>query len=375
MLLKKLFLSLFLIILFSFSVFSVDEPQLSAYSAVLINAETKEIIYEKNAHTKRSMASTTKIMTSILAMESGRLSEVVTSEGVETEGSSIGLEDGYKLTLDTLVWGMMLESGNDAARLTANFLSGSEENFAVLMNKKAYEIGMVDSNFVTASGLDDEEHYSTAYDMALLGAYSVKNPLFREICSTRVKKVKFIEPDISMSFSNHNRLLSSCEGVFGIKTGFTKKSGRCLVTACERDGIVLIAVTLNAGDDWNDHIKLYNYGYDVCKSKEVFICLPESVCVYSGYNNSVNVCIEENPVKISLKAENCNLTQKVYLKTFVYAPVKKGDVLGRVELIKDDIVIFRSNIISSDDVMAVEPSPEKIDIFWGIFNKIKEIFN
>lgn len=361
--------------IFSVPVHSINEPSLSAYSAVLINADTKEIIYEKNAHKNSSMASTTKIMTSIIAIESGRLSETVIADNMEAEGSSIGLRVGNKLTLETLVWGMMLESGNDAARLTANYLSGGEKNFALLMNEKADAIGMSNTNFVTASGLDNKDHCSTAYDMALLGAYAVENPLFREICSTKLKRVKFIDPDIEITFSNHNRLLSSCEGVFGIKTGFTKKSGRCLVSACERDGIVLIAVTLNAGDDWNDHIKLYDYGYNVCENKEFFVRIPESLNVYGGCRNTVCISLEENPVKISLKDNSANITQRVYLPDFTYAPINAGDVLGKIELLKDNSVIFRGNIISSEDVYSVEPTPKNNNIFISFFVKIKEIFN
>ena len=375
MLLKKLFSTLILICVFSFSVYSADEPQISAHSAILINAETKEIIYEKNAYVQRSMASTTKIMTSILAIESGKLSDVITAENINSEGTSIGLKDGYKLTLDDLVWGMMLESGNDAAKLTADYLSGSEENFALLMNKKADEIGMTRSNFVTASGLDDKEHYSTAYDMALLGAYAVKNPLFREICSAKSKRVSFIEPAITCTFSNHNRLLSSCEGVFGIKTGFTKKSGRCLVTACERDGTVLVCVTLNAGDDWNDHIKLYRYGYEVCESRDVFIRIPESINVYGGADSTVKFCLAEGPVRISLKDNNCKITQKICLPEFVYAPIKKGDVLGKAQILNNGKVIYESDILSSEDVLEIEPLTENDNIFDRFFSKIIEIFD
>ena len=374
MLLKKLFFILIFIIIFSFSAYSADEPTVSAQSAVLINAQTKEIIYEKNAYKCRSMASTTKIMTSVLAIESGRLSEIVTAENMQAEGSSVGLENGNKLTLETLVWGMMLESGNDAAKLTANFLAESEENFSLLMNEKAREIGMVNTNFVTASGLDDEKHYSTAYDMALLGAYAVSNPIFREVCSSKTKTVRFIEPEISKTFSNHNKLLSYYDSIIGIKTGFTKKSGRCLVSACERDGTVLVAVTLNAGDDWNDHMKLYDYGFEVCESQEVYIRLPENIRVYGGYVNIAKIALRENPQRISL-CNSKSLTQRIYLPEFIYAPIKKGDVLGKAQLLSDGRVVIECDIISMTDISAVEPIPEKENVFLKIFSILTEIFN
>ena len=375
MLLKKLIFTLILVIACSLSVYAAVMPKISARSAVLINAETKEVIFEKNAYEKRSMASTTKIMTSLIAIESGRLSDVVTAENMQAEGSSIGLKDGYKLTLETLVWGMMLESGNDAAKLVANHLAGSEEDFAVLMNNKAHEIGMFNTSFVTASGLDSEEHYSTAYDMALLGAHAINNPVFREICSTKTKRAEFIEPAVVRYFSNHNRLISMCDGVFGIKTGFTKKSGRCLVSACERDGVVLVAVTLNAGDDWNDHIKLYSYGYDKCVSREVYIRLPDSIRVYGGEQNFVSVSLPEDTIKLSSADTRGKVTQRVLLPEFAYAPIKCGDIAGKAQLIKDGKVIYERDILYAQSVDAISPLPEKKNIFEIIISKIKDIFN
>ena len=375
MLLKKLIISLILIANCSFFVYSAEIPAISARSSVVINAETKEILYEKNSREKLSMASTTKIMTSILALESGRLNDVVTAENIQAEGTSIGLENGYKLTLEALVWGMMLESGNDAAKLTANFLAGSEENFSLLMNSKAEEIDMVDTNFVTASGLDSDEHYSTAYDMALLGAYAVNNPQFREICSSKTKRVEFIEPACFRVFSNHNRLMSMCDGVFGIKTGFTKKSGRCLVSACERNGIVLVAVTLNAGDDWNDHIKLYDYAYEICSDEDVYIRLPDSVKVYGGMQDTVSVKTEENPIRIRVGNKDSKITQKIILPQFVYAPIKDGDIAGKVQLIKDNKIIYERNIVYTQSVEAVSYTNQNKNIFAELFSKIKDIFN
>ena len=375
MLLKKLIITSML--LMSFSVFSYagEVGSISADSAILINAETKEVIFEKNANIKRSMASTTKIMTSLIAIESGRLNDIVTAANMQSEGTSIGLKDGYKLSLESLVWGMMLESGNDAAKLVANYIAGSEEGFAKLMNNKAREIGMLNTNFVTASGLDSDEHYSTAYDMALLGARAVDNPLFREICSTKTKKVEFIDPAVVRYFSNHNRLLSMCDGVFGIKTGFTKKSGRCLVSACERDGVVLVAVTLNAPDDWNDHIKLYSYGYDNCVSEEVYVRLPDSIRVYGGEQSFVSVSLPEDTIKLSSADTRGKVTQRVLLPDFVYAPIKCDDIAGKVQLLRNGNVICERDIFYSQNVGAITPIPGKENFFKMIFNKITDIFN
>ena len=370
MLLKKLIIIPIILYTLTVSAYAAEIPSVSAQSAVLINAETKEVLFEKNAYSRRSMASTTKIMTCLLAVESGRLSDVVTVGDIFSEGSSIGLKKDYELTLEALTYGMMLESGNDAAIVCAEFLSGSEKAFSESMNKKAKYIGMINTNFVTASGLDSQEHYSTAYDMALLGAKAIENPIFREMCSTKTKRVDFIKPDLTVTFSNHNKLLFWCDDVFGIKTGFTKKSGRCLVTAAERDGTVLIAVTLNAGDDWIDHRKLYNYGFDKCKVNEVYIRLPASLRVYSGYENSLDIALENNPVKISF-ADSKKITQKIYLPDFVYAPIKQGEIVGRAELYKDNKLICSYNIKAQSDIDSVPPLPENKSIWWKFADLFK----
>ena len=187
--------------------------------------------------------------------------------------------------------------------------------------------------------------------------------------------VPFLEPEISVTFTNHNKLLSWCDGVFGIKTGFTKKSGRCLVTACERDGRVLIAVTLNAGDDWNDHMKLYDYGFSQSIGLEVYIRLPEKISVYSGTKSQVNVAPINNPVVINSTDHNSNIRQKIYMPEFIYAPVNVGDVIGKAELIEDDKVIGSYHIVAGEKVSSVEPAPVKQSLWSQIKEKFRNIFN
>ena len=223
MLIKKIFSVIIILTLFPFSALAANNPETSARSAIVINADTKEIIYEKNAYEFLSMASTTKIMTSLLAVESGRLSEFVTAEkDYNCEGTAISIKKGDTFTLEALVYAMLLESGNDAAELTADFIAGSQIDFSEIMNQKAKIIGMNSTRFVTSSGLDAQGHGTTAYDMAQLGSYAIKNPVFRKICSTQKATVEYISPDISRTFINHNRLLKEYEGIIGIKTGFTK---------------------------------------------------------------------------------------------------------------------------------------------------------
>lgn len=347
---------------------SAQEFSLSAKSAVLINADTNEIIYEKNAHEIRGMASTTKIMTSLLAIESGKLDNSVTVKDVDirVEGTSIGLKDGDKITLRTLVYGMLLESGNDAANVTSTAICGSREKFVDLMNKKAKELGMTDTSFKNPSGLTDEGHYSTAYDMAILGSAAIKNKEFRSICSQTSIRVSYGNPEYERTFSNHNKFLNSFDGAFGIKTGFTKASGRCLVTAAERDGVTLVAVTLCAPDDWNDHKKLMEYGFEKVKAyKETFDTGNIKINVVGSDKKWVNVKLERDLIYTSVKELD---TQKLVThENFLYSGVKKGDVVGAVKVYSTDgVLLCESKLLSTENAPMNFTEKEKPKTFWGI---------
>lgn len=370
MLIKKIFIFLFLIFTLSISVSATGVGNISAESAVVINADTKEILYEKDAYSKRSMASTTKIMTGILAIESGKLScDVEVIPEALTEGTSIGLKVGYVLSLETLTYGMLLESGNDAANLCALYLGGSFENFADMMNAKAKEIGMTDTNFVTPSGLDADEHYTTAYDMSLLGAYCIENPVFRTMCSSSSKTVTYTAPEMRITFYNHNKLLDICEGVFGIKTGFTKKSGRCLVTACERNGATLICVTLNAGDDWNDHIKLYDGCFSELSENLLVSESIKTVKIFGSTKNTISVETEKSGFFSA--EEKGSITEKIYLPDIIYAPVEKNDVLGKIEYYCGD-KLMGTNLIYAAEVASCseETYTEKFSLIAWIKDKL-----
>ncbi|MBS4217263.1 D-alanyl-D-alanine carboxypeptidase [Bacillus sp. FJAT-49711] len=236
----------------------------SASGAILMEKDSGRVLYEKNAHDIHSIASITKIMTALLAIESGKMNKVVTikKEAVYTEGSSIYLQIGEKMKLEDLVYGLMLRSGNDAANAIAEYVGGSVEGFVFLMNQKAEELGMTNTKFANPHGLDDGgNHYSTAYDMALLTRYAMKNKQYKKISGTKV--YKFQREDGPQSWINKNRLLTEkYKYCTGGKTGFTKKAGRTLVTTAEKNGTELIAVTLKASDDWNDHITMYERGFD-----------------------------------------------------------------------------------------------------------------
>ena len=314
-------------LIFPFDVFSDQSISVNAKAAVLYCANNKSVIFAKNPDDRLPVASTTKIMTALLTLEQNTPERVVevTEDAVRVEGTAMGLKKGDRVSYYSLACGMLLSSGNDAANVAALSVAGSISDFAVLMNKKAKEIGMRNTSFVTPSGLDAENHYSSAYDMAILGAYAVDNPSFRDICSKKSIKVSFGNPEREFTLYNHNKLLSGVDGVFGIKTGFTKKSGRCLVSACERNGITLICVTLNDPDDWTDHKKLIEYGFENC------VLLDDDftevgVRVVGGNKRAIDV--EESEIPISFNTSESDVFRLVLTEQFLYAPVKKGQKVG-----------------------------------------------
>lgn len=360
-----------LVLVCSSGIFALD---VSAQSAVVIEATTGKVLYAKNENEKRSMASTTKIMTSLLVAESGLMNGEITVTAAMlkgVEGTNIGLKTGDRVSVETLVYGMLLESGNDAANVAACAVSGSIQGFVGLMNAKAKELGMNSTSFETPSGLDGEAHYSTAYDMAVLGAYAIKNPTVKAVCSTKSYTADYGTPSVRHTFSNHNRLLSSYEGAIGLKTGFTKKSGRCLVSVAQRGGVTLVAVTLNAPNDWQDHKKMLDYGFscvsgvniecDLCYNVSVVSSEEKTVEAVAAYGACVPSCCDVN-----------SLEKKVTLKRFEYAPIEKGDVLGCVSFVSDGVTVCQIPLVAKNDVFCnvAEQKPSKT-----FAAKIKDILN
>ncbi|MDG5787656.1 D-alanyl-D-alanine carboxypeptidase [Evansella sp. AB-P1] len=240
------------------------QSNVSAKGAILMEQESGRVLYEKEAHTPMRIASITKIMTAILAIESGKLDEWVTiSKNAEgTEGSSIYLQAGEKIKLEDLVYGLMLRSGNDSAVAIAEHVGGSLEGFIYMMNEKRKELGMDNTMFSNPHGLDDhEEHYSTAYDMALLTKYAMKNDIYREISSTESYRSVSKEERYRV-FNNKNRLLTQLyKNSTGGKTGYTKRAKRTLVSTAQKNEVDLIAVTINAPSDWHDHMNLFEWAF------------------------------------------------------------------------------------------------------------------
>lgn len=242
-----------------------------AQAAALIDVTSGRIIYDKEGDKELRIASLTKIMTAIVAIEQGNLKDDVTvsSRAFAKEGSSLFLRLGEKMTLEHMLYGLMLRSGNDAATAIAEHVGGSEEGFVFMMNEKAAELGLHHTQFQNPHGLDAEGHYSTANDLARLTAYALHNPTFRKIVGTRDKKAPNPNDPWDYTWLNKNKMLRLYEGADGVKTGYTKKAFRCLVSSATRDGRQLAAVTLNDGDDWNDHANMLDYGFKYYPLQEI----------------------------------------------------------------------------------------------------------
>lgn len=326
--------------------------EISAKAAVVISADTGEIVYGLNEDEKLPMASTTKIMTTLLCLESGGLYEpfVVDSEAIKVEGSSMGLQEGDIVTKYTLCCGMLLPSGNDAANAAAVKLAGSIEAFADMMNDKARELGLLHTYFVTPSGLEGEGHGSSAYDMAILAREALKNETFREICSCTSKKVEFGNPPYERWLKNTNKLLSMYGGVYGVKTGFTDEAGRCLVSACERDGKDLICVTLNDRSDWDDHMKLYDYAFGAVNTVSVEVPDDMSIEVVGAETEKVGLTACEDDLNVtSFSAAGDDFSFKLISSPFVYAPIKKGGKLAQLAILLNDREVKRVPLYASED--------------------------
>ncbi len=307
-------------------------PTVSAKAAFLCRGDNQDAIYCKNADLPLPMASTTKIMTALVAIQSADPELLIETDprAVGTEGSSIYLFEKETLTLRQLLYALLLESANDAAVAIACGIAGSVEAFADRMNETARSLGLSSTHFTNPHGLDDTDHFTTARELAIIASAAMKEPLFREIVSTKRATIPHAESGGVRVLGNHNKLLSLYDGCIGVKTGFTKKSGRCLVSAAERNGVILIAVTLDAPNDWNDHTAMLDYGFSLFTS--VSLCTPASVTyplsVVGGTGDSVLLTNRES-LFVTLPREHGGITQTIEAPRFTYAEVYENDILGQ----------------------------------------------
>jgi len=349
-----------------------DLSTLSAKSCVVICADNGKIVYEKDANCKKPIASTTKIMTALLTLEKAQAEDfdvTITDKMVPVEGSSMHLKIGNVLSLSSLAKGMLTVSGNDAANSAAIAVAGSIELFSDMMNEKAKQIGMTNTHFVTPSGLDDENHYSTAYDMALLGAYAMENENFYNIASSKKSDVLFKDTNETVPYYNENRMLNRYPGCLGIKTGFTKSAGRCLVTCAQRDKLRLIAVTLDAPDDWNDHEKLLNYGF--LKMEAVFLEEKDNIEVNLVGGNADKLKVStKSPIRVIVERENAEKISKfINLPNFIYAPIKEGQVVGKIEYYVGQEKVGENELVAKSEVKSIKKENFIKKFFKRLFKK------
>ena len=351
---------------------AADVPETSAGAFVLYCPDNGEVLLSDNADKRMKPASTTKLMTALITLERAAAhDETITfTDEMTAEGSSMYLGLGERVKLSDLAVGMMMCSGNDAANAAAVSIAGSAEGFSRLMNERARELGMTRTHFVTPSGLDDPDHYTTAYDMALLMAAALENKAFASLTARRSCPVDFVAPaDKHVTYSNHNRLLSLYPDCIGGKTGYTTAAGRCLVSAARRDGLTLICVTLDDGDDWNDHIKLCDYGFErygrfFGDDSDFAVSVP---CV-GGEADSVRVVADSAGGVVLDRAKGELLRRRVMLDSFLYAPVKKGDRVGRI------VYYLGGKETGAVDLIA-DNSVNEIKIKKSFFERIKEFFS
>ena len=337
--------------------FSVDAQALSAQKAVVMDGQTGYVLYEKYADDRSLIASTTKIMTALIVCEQSNVLDRVRipKEAVGVEGSSIYLQEGEILTVQELLYGLMLHSGNDAAVALAIYCGGTLEGFAQLMNDKARQLGMVNSHFENPHGLDNQHHYSTARDLAILAAYAMNHPVFAKTVSTKQVNIS------NRSLKNHNKLLWRMDGAEGVKTGYTKAAGRILVSSAVRQNRRLVAVTINAPDDWQDHEALMNDGFGHYAQKCV---VSEGQCIgyidVSGGNETQVALIAATDCICTLADwETPNIVLQEY--GMVYAPVVSGQDAGTAYVLVDGSVIGKFAVQYGDTVerQVVEKVP-----FW-----------
>ncbi|KAB3527360.1 D-alanyl-D-alanine carboxypeptidase family protein [Alkaliphilus serpentinus] len=328
-----------------------EEISVSGRAAIVMDVATGRVLYEKNIHDKMPMASTTKIMTALLAIENTDLDHTVkvTPEAVGIEGSSIYLQYNEEIKMKDLLYGLMLRSGNDAAAAIAIELGESIEGFSKLMNKRAEDLGAKNTNFVNPHGLHHENHYTTAHDLSLITRAALKEQVFKEIVSTRYY---LADRDTYKHFANKNRLLSMCEGGDGVKTGYTRRSGRCLVASASRDNMQLIAVTLNDPNWFNTTKDLLDKSFEEYHGHIAFEKgeLVEVIPVFEGKVGEVQLVSSKEVVIPLLEGEEENLRTIVDVPNYIEAPVLKGTKIGKLYTYLDDQLLAEADIIANADI-------------------------
>lgn len=338
-----------LMLLIPFSVKAGGDLNISAKSAVLYEPVTNEFLYSKNENERLGMASTTKIMTALIALEVLDLGKEIEIDdlAIGIDGSSIYLEPGEIMTAESLIYALMLQSANDAAEAIAYEISGSIEDFCNLMNEKASQLGLKDTCFKNPHGLDANGHYTTAHDLAILSVAALSTPKFKEISSTYKKE---IESNLKTRILvNHNKLLKMYDGCIGVKTGYTQKCGRSLVGAAERDGLTLISVTIDAPNDWSDHKKMLDLGFSMVESirlvdeGEFSFTLP----IINGSPNSITVT-NKDALRAICKKNHHKIKREINLPRYLTESINQGEAVGSLIYRIDDKIIAKTELIAKE---------------------------
>ena len=342
--------------------------EVNAEAAVVMDADSGRLLYAQNPDKRLANASTTKIMTALLTLEQPDQDRYFTvdSDAIQVEGTTMGLQPGDSVTLHQLAAGMLLPSGNDAANAAAVEIAGSEEAFVRLMNQRAAELGLENTQYRNPSGLDAEGHYSSARDLATLAAHALENEDFADIVSKQEIRMAFGNPPYNRSLYTTNKLLERYPYAIGVKTGYTDDAGLCLVTAAEKDSTRLIIVTLNGKDDVNTHMRLYEHFFPLLARVDLSgFTEGLSVPVTGGTRDSVAAVPAAEPEAALLEREYDELTREVELPQFVYAPVEAGQVLGEIRLLSGDKVVWQSALVADSDVPALTRERQGILEFIG----------
>ena len=343
---KRLIAGMAAVVMAAILFFPVEVHALSAEHAIVMDAATGRVLFQRRADERSLIASTTKIMTALVVCEQCNVLDRmrIPREAVGIEGSSMYLQEGEVLTIQELLYGLMLQSGNDAAVALAIYCGGTVEGFVQMMNDKAHRLGLKNTHFENPNGLDSPGHYSTARDLAILAAYAMDNPIFSQTVSTKVVRIG------QRHLTNHNKLLWQLAGTDGVKTGFTKAAGRILVSSACRDGRRLICVTINAPDDWRDHKALLEDGFTRYEQRQL-ICAGQkigSVAVVNGVETSVDLIAEED-FSYAL-AEGEQVSVLLPEPGFVYAPVCRGQEAGYVHILVDENPVGKVSVVFEETI-------------------------
>lgn len=347
----------------------------SADCACIINSMTGDVIFSKNLNKRHTMASTTKIMTAIVAIERCKMDEIiiVSANAANQEGSSAYISEGQEIYMRDMLYGLMLNSGNDAAVAIAEHIAGDVDRFAELMNEKALELGLRETHFVNPNGLDDPEHFTTAGELALIARCAMTMPEFREIVATQTAQAQPINSEEILYFSNHNKMLHLYEGATGVKTGFTKATGRCLVSAAKRDGMEFIAVTLGAPDDWNDHRAMLDYAFSEHYPKNI-VESGMTVKIAEIDGKKYSMVAAEDFIFPFKEHQKSTVDVVTHMANDLVSPINAGEKVGYLEIKYDGLCVGTVDVISETEIRGITNIRLKNSFFNSFIHIAKLLF-